>query len=63
MINVPLMMLIPMSFWVICAGFGGSIVAVGGTGVIVLVEVAVGASVSWGAGVEVGTGVLVSTAV
>jgi hypothetical protein len=56
-------MLLQISLGVICAGFGGNAVAVGGIAVLVLVGVMVGASVSWGAGVEVGLGVLVSTAV
>lgn len=57
------MMLFQISLAVICAGFGGSAVAVGGMVVSVMVGVMVGACVSCGAGVEVGTGVLVSTAV
>ena len=57
------MMLFQISLAVICAGFVGSAVAVGGMVVSVLVGVMGGACVSFGAGGEVGTGGLGSTAV
>lgn len=59
-IMTPLPMLEVIWRLFICAGLGGSGVEVDGTGVIVDVDVTVGAIVSSGAGVEVGRGVLVS---